>query len=189
MAKIDVTKIQGYEAMSAEEKLAALEAYEFDDKTAEIERYKTAASKANSEAADWKKKHNALLSEDDKKRTEEAEKWAAMQTELEELRKERNIAKHTASFAELGYNAELAAQAAQALVDSDTEKLFELQKKFIALHDQERIANGMKNMPKPPAGTPGGEAMTIDKLRALSTEERAAFYREHPDEYRTLYGG
>ena len=30
MAKIDVTRIEGYESMSAEEKLAALEAYEFE---------------------------------------------------------------------------------------------------------------------------------------------------------------
>ena len=39
MAKIDTSKIAGYSAMSAEEKLAALEAYEVENDTSEIENY------------------------------------------------------------------------------------------------------------------------------------------------------
>ena len=73
MAKIDVTKIKGYEQMSAEDKLKALEAFEYDDGASEIERYKNAATKANSEAAEWKKKHNALLSTEDQKKQESEE--------------------------------------------------------------------------------------------------------------------
>ena len=36
MARIDVSTIDGYANMSAEEKLAALEAYEYDDHSAEL---------------------------------------------------------------------------------------------------------------------------------------------------------
>ena len=41
MKKIDTTKIEGYESMSAEEKIAALESYEVDDASdnTEIEKY------------------------------------------------------------------------------------------------------------------------------------------------------
>lgn len=53
--KIDTLSIEGYSEMSAEEKLAALEAYEMPDQTSEIERYKNAQSKSASEAADWKR--------------------------------------------------------------------------------------------------------------------------------------
>jgi hypothetical protein len=57
--KIDVSKIDGFEAMSAEDKLAALMGYEFEEpKTpdnSEITKLKAALSKANSEAAEWKR--------------------------------------------------------------------------------------------------------------------------------------
>ena len=54
MAKIDVTKIEGYDKMTPEEQIAALLGFEYDDGASEIERYKNAATKANSEAAEWK---------------------------------------------------------------------------------------------------------------------------------------
>lgn len=46
MAKIDVTKIEGYEQMTPEQKLAALEGFEYEDNAAEVERLKNANSKA-----------------------------------------------------------------------------------------------------------------------------------------------
>ena len=51
MAKIDTSKITGYAEMSAEDKLKALEAFEYEDNVAELEKQKAAVSKANSEAA------------------------------------------------------------------------------------------------------------------------------------------
>ena len=68
MAKIDTSKIAGYAEMTPEQKLAALEGFEYEDNLAELEKQKNAVSKANSEAAEWKRKHNALLSEDEKKK-------------------------------------------------------------------------------------------------------------------------
>ncbi len=60
MAKIDTTKIEGYAGMTAEQKLAALEAFELpDNNSAELERLKNAVSKANSEAAEYKKQLRA----------------------------------------------------------------------------------------------------------------------------------
>ena len=48
MAKIDTSKITGYAEMSAEDKLKALEAFEYEDNAAELEKQKAAVSKANS---------------------------------------------------------------------------------------------------------------------------------------------
>lgn len=59
MAKIDTSKIEGYAEMTPEQKLAALEGFEYEDNSAELEKQKNALSKANSEAAEWKRKHNA----------------------------------------------------------------------------------------------------------------------------------
>ena len=45
MAKIDTSKIPGYADMSAEDKLKALEGFEYEDNAAEVERLKNANSK------------------------------------------------------------------------------------------------------------------------------------------------
>ena len=74
MAKIDTSKIEGYAEMTPEQKLAALEGFEYEDNSAELEKQKNALSKANSEAAEWKRKHNALLSEEEKKKQDEAQR-------------------------------------------------------------------------------------------------------------------
>lgn len=60
MMKIDLTKIEGYDAMTPEEKIAALEAFQYDDHESEVQRLRAALTKSNSDAADWKRKHNAL---------------------------------------------------------------------------------------------------------------------------------
>ena len=68
MAKIDTSKIEGYANMTAEQKLAALEAYDHPDPdlTGFVEKSKL--DKATAEAAEWKRKHNALLSDEDKRK-------------------------------------------------------------------------------------------------------------------------
>ena len=55
MAKIDTTKIEGYESMTAEQKLEALTAYEFEEEQgdSEVERLRSSLSKANKDAAEY----------------------------------------------------------------------------------------------------------------------------------------
>ena len=119
--KIDTGSIEGYSEMTAEQKLAALEAFEYEDNASEVERLKNAVSKANSEAADWKKKHNALLSDDEQKKQETLKK---MSEELETLRKEKTVADFTAKYIKLGYDEELAVSTAKAMADGDMETVF-----------------------------------------------------------------
>ena len=124
---IDLTTIPGYAEMSAEEKVKALEDYTFDvpkSDSAEVDKLKQAVSKANSEAAEWKRKHNALLSDDEKKRQEAQEAFEKMETELNALRKEKVIAEHKAKFLSLGYDESLATETASAMADGDMTKVF-----------------------------------------------------------------
>lgn len=53
--KIDTSRIEGYADMSTEDKLKALECFEYEDNAAELSRQKNAISKANSDAAQWKR--------------------------------------------------------------------------------------------------------------------------------------
>lgn len=152
MAKIDTSKIPGYAEMSAEDKLKALEAFEYDDNAAEMERLRGAVSKANSEAASWKKKHNELLTEDERKKQEDADALANMKKELDELRKDKTISEFKAKLIAQGYDEALASDTAQAMADGDTAKVFANQGKFLEDYAKKVKADAMKKTPKPPAG-------------------------------------
>jgi hypothetical protein len=189
MAKIDISKIEGYENMTPEEKVTALEAIEYDDFSAEVEKYKNAASKANSEAAEWRKKHNALLSEEEQKKQADKEELENLRKENSELKREKEIASHKAKYVAMGYNEDLATETAEAMVDGDTEKVFANQKIFLETHDKNIKAELLGKTPKPPAGDGDDGVMTLEKLRGLSDKERYDYSVEHPEEYKQLYGG
>lgn len=152
MAKIDTSKIPGYAEMSAEDKLKALEEFEYEDNTAEVERLRGAVSKANSEAASWKKKHNELLTEDERKKQEDADALANMKKELDELRKDKTVSEFKAKLIAQGYDEALAFDTAQAMADGDTAKVFANQGKFLEDYAKKVKADAMKKTPKPPAG-------------------------------------
>lgn len=190
MAKIDTGKIEGYADMTPEQKIAALEAFTYEDNAAELERYKNAVSKANSEAAEWKKKHNALLSEEERKKQESAEELEKLKKELETMKLEKTIAGNKAQLVALGYDETLAEDTAKAMAGGDAMKVFANQKKFLESHDKAYKAKLMGEGSKPPAGGSGGaDAVTLEKFRKMSLSERAEFSVKHPDEYKKLYGG
>ena len=186
MAKI-TDRIAGYAEMSAEDKLKALEALEEADNSAELERMKNAVSKANSEAAAWKKKHNELLGEEERKKQEQADHLAQVEKELADLRREKTISEYAAKFLGMGYEESLAKETAQAMADGDTEKVFANQVKFNDALKKAAIADKLKSTPRPGAGSDGGTVMTLKKLRTLSDEEYEKFATEHPEEYKALY--
>ena len=186
MAKI-TDRIAGYAEMSAEDKLKALEALEEADNSAELERMKNAVSKANSEAAAWKKKHNELLGEEERKKQEQADHLAQVEKELADLRKEKTVSEYAARFLGMGYEESLAKETAQAMADGDTEKVFANQVKFNDALKKAAIADKLKSTPRPGGGSDGGTVMTLKKLRTLSDEEYEKFATEHPEEYKALY--
>lgn len=152
MAKIDTNQIKGYAEMSLEDKLKALEAFEYNDNASEIEKQKAAVSKANSEAAEWKRKHNALLSEDEQKKQKQEEDIAAMQKELDELRRDKTVSQFTAKFIAQGYDEKLAAETAKAMADGNTDKVFANQQTFLEAYAKQVKASAMQGTPKPAAG-------------------------------------
>ena len=183
MAKIDVSKIQGYAEMSAEEKLKALEDYEYDDGASEIERYKNATSKANSEAAEWKKKHNALLSEDEKTKQEKADYIAKLEKENAELLEERDVAKYKTELLATGYSDELATETAKALFSGDVSTVLKNQAKFVVAQKKAVIAEAVKGTPEPPSGN-GSSTLTKEQFKKMSLNEQMKVYNEQPDLYK-----
>lgn len=188
MAKADTARIEGYESMTPEQKVAALEGYEFDDHAAELERTKNALSKSNAEAADWKRKHNALLTEDEQKRQAAEEEHQAMLKELETLRREKTMASLKASYISLGYDEALAESTANAIIDGDQVTVVANQRKRQEAIEREVKAKLLGETPRPAeAPGEGGGVMTKEALRKMSPAERHKWSVEHPEEYKELY--
>lgn len=170
MPKIDTSKIEGYAEMTPEQKLAALEGYEYEDHSEELERQKAAVTKANGEAAEWKRKHTALLSEDEKKKQEDADKLTSMEKELAELRKGKVVSDYKAKFVAQGYSEELADETAKALADGDMTKVFANQQKFLADYAKGVKAEALKGTPKPPAG---GSSTDVDFAKKIEEAQKS----------------
>jgi hypothetical protein len=88
----------------------------------------------------------------------------------------------------MGYEEDLANNAAAAMVDGDTEKLFSYQQKHQEALEKKIRAEALKGTPKPVPDKADG-AMTLDNLRKMSAQERLEFSQKNPEEYKTLYGG
>ena len=170
MPKIDTSKIEGYAEMTPEQKLAALEGYEYEDHSEELERQRAAVTKANGEAAEWKRKHTALLSEDEKKKQEDADKLASMEKELAELRKDKVVSDYKAKFVAQGYSEELADETAKALAEGDMTKVFANQQKFLADYAKGVKAEALKGTPKPPAG---GSSTDVDFAKKIEEAQKS----------------
>ena len=149
MAKIDLSKIEGYEAMSAEDKLKALESYEFEApaNTQNEERLKSALSKANSEAAEYKRQLREKQTEEEKKAAERAEQEKKDKEELEALRRENKVNKFKANYIAAGYSAELAEESAKAQVDGDTDTVMKNQLAFIEATKKDLETKALGNQP------------------------------------------
>lgn len=169
--KIDTTKIEGYADMTPEEKLAALEGYDMEvpaPDTSENKRLREALSRANSEAADYKKQLRAKQTDDEARAAEDAKAREAMQQELESLRRDKAIGTYRAKFLELGYDAEAASGAATALQDGDFDKVFAAQAAFIDTAKKAAVAGALDHQPGLTPGDPvGKEAQKQAEIAAL----------------------
>lgn len=130
---------------------------------------KTLLEKANSEAADYKKKWKAASSEQERKAIEEAELKAQTEEELKNLRRENKVSKYEKQYLSQKYEAKDALEIAEALYDGDMDTVFKIQQK----HDEEVRKNIkaeiMKDMPAPPSGN----QKTVDYSKQIAEAQAA----------------
>ena len=163
MAKIDIQKIEGFESMTPEEKIAALQGFDFPDPDYSGYVKKELYDKAASDVAAWKKKHHDLLSEDERKQQEEAEKWANMEQELAGLKKEKTVSEYKAKLVSQGYDEGLATATAAAMESGDMATVFANNQKFLDGYAKKIIADKLK---RTPSGDTGG-ASGMDYNKAI----------------------
>lgn len=186
--KIDTTKIDGYDKMTIEEKLSALEGFEVESPDYSGYVPKAQYDKTASEAATYKKQLREKMSEEEIKAKEDADKLEAITKERDALLREKTVATYKAKYLALGYDEKLADDTAEALVEGKLDRVFENQKKHIESVEKKIRADVLKETPKPEGGN-GSDTMTKEKLRGMTIQERYEYSISHPEEYKKLYGG
>ena len=190
MAKVDITKIEGYEGMTPEEKIKALEAYEIEDVQPDYSGYvkKDVFDKTASELAGVKKQLKEKMTDDEAAKQKEQEEREELQSKYEKLLHDSEVSKNKAKLLALGYEEKLADDTAEAMVTGDLDKVMGNQKKHLEAVEKKVRAEALKDTPKP-TGDGDSKTMTLEKLRGMTPSERYTYSQEHPEEYKELYGG
>jgi len=180
MAKIDISKIEGFESMTAEQKIAALQGFDFPDPDYSGWVRKETFDKTASDLAAKKKELSAKLTEDERRQQEQTEKWENMQKELADLRKEKTVAGYKAKLVGQGYDEALADQTAAAMESGDMATVFANNQKFLEGYAKKVIADKLKSTPRGAEGRTGA-AMTKAEFLKLDTKSQMEFIKDNPD--------
>lgn len=157
MATIDTSTIEGFDGMTAEQKLDALLKFNMPEPV-DLSKYveKSVFDKTSSELAEAKKTLKSKMSADEAAAASAAAAQKEMQEKYDALLKSSTIAAHTAKYLEFGYDPALAQSTAEALYDGNMEKVFENQKKFNEAQEKKLKAELMRGNPRP-GGNGGAE--------------------------------
>lgn len=175
---MDTTKIEGYEKMSDAEKIAALEAYEFDT-TGLVS--KATLDKATADAAEWKRKYNSTLSEAEQAKIAAEEARKATETRLAELERKDKISTTKDQYIASGFKPDLALATAEAFVDGKMDVVLANVTKHAAEAAQAATDAALHQTPPPPAsgsGNPGSINYDdkIAKAMEAGNMTEAAYY-------------
>ena len=152
----------------------------------ENEKLKRAQEKAASDAADWKKKYNATLTDAQKAAQEKAEKEAERQEQFDKLLKENTVNKLSKNFLKLGYPEDKAEEAANAQYDGDTETLFRIQSEVQENLIKQKEAEWLKSRPVVTTGA-GDEKTTVtrEQFNKMGYSKRVEFKQKYPETYKS----
>lgn len=132
----------------------------------EVEKLKAALSKANGEAAEYKRQLRQKQTETERAEAERAEADKAMREELETLRKEKRVSDYTAKCVALNMDADLAGKTANALADGDMESVFDCLKAFVEATKTRLNNEALNRQPGLSAGIPPTKGNTEDEITA-----------------------
>lgn len=187
---IDVTQIEGYAEMTAEEKVKALESLDIQTEHIDMSKYvsKEMFDKTASELASKKRELKAKMTEDEQRALDEQTAREELENKYKALLEATEIDKNKANLISLGFADDIAIETAKALYDGSVDTVLTNLKKHLDAYKKQITAELLVKTPKP-VGDGESKTMTLEKFRKLSDVERYRFSQEHPNEYRALYGG
>lgn len=153
----------------------------------ELAKVKRAQEKAASEAAEYKKKYNAKLSEKEKADEEKARIEAEKDEKFEQIMRENKINKLEKSYLALGYTVDEASKMAIAEVDEDLDAKLKIQLAVKKRWEREKESEFYKNRPELNAGV-GEKQLTKEQFDSMGLAEKSKLYNENKAEYDRLMG-
>ena len=120
----------------------------------EVTKLKAALSKANSDAAEWKRQFREKQTEAERAEAERKEREAAVEDELRTLRRNKSVSGYVAQYLALGYTQELALKAAEATADNDAATIMSCQQEYIEAKTKELEAAALNKQPPLSIGSP-----------------------------------
>ena len=132
----------------------------------EIEKLKAALSRANGEAAEYKRALREKQTEKERADAERAEQEQAMREELETLRKEKRVSDYTGKCLALNMDADLAGKTANALADGNMDAVFDCLKAFVEATTTRLNNEALNRQPGLSAGIPPTKGNTEDEFTA-----------------------
>jgi hypothetical protein len=174
-------QIEGYENMTPEEKVAALEAYEPTDVVSKATFDKTA-----SELAAAKKRERERMTEEEAKAAKAAEEYAALVERAEKAENALAVSTYVAAYTAMGYDEKLARATAEAMVKGDTDTILKNQKLHLENREKALKAELLKQTPPPAAGG-SDTGMKKEEFAKLSLLEKQKFATENPEIYKSFY--
>lgn len=167
------------EGMTEDEISAALETVGQGNE-AEVNRLKAALSKANSEAADYKKQLRGKQSEDEANAAAQKEEHDRLAQENADLKRSIALSERKAKLLAMGYDESLATETATAMVDGDMDKVMANQSKYLEVQKKAIQADHMRKTPRPAAGSENTGSMDyakkIAEAQASGNLTAAAYY-------------
>lgn len=169
------------EGMTEEEISTALQtAGAGQSNTAELDKLKAQLSKANSEAADYKKQLRGKQTADEAAAAEQKAAMDKLTQENADLKRSFALSDKKAKLIAMGYDEKLADSTAVAMVDGDMDTVMANQAKFNESREKAIQAELMKKTPRPAAGSEGTSGMDyakkIEEAQASGNLTAVAYY-------------
>lgn len=169
------------EGMTEEEISTALQtAGAGQSNTAELDKLKAQLSKANSEAADYKKQLRGKQTADEAAAAEQKAAMDKLTQENADLKRSFALSDKKAKLIAMGYDEKLADSTAVAMVDGDMDTVMANQVKFNESREKAIQAELMKKTPRPAAGSEGTGGMDyakkIEEAQASGNLTAVAYY-------------
>ena len=184
MPNIDTSTIEGFDAMSDADKVAALlkvEVPEAFDSSKYVS--KDVFDKKASEAASLSKQLRDKQTDDEAKKADEEKLFNDMKEKIEKLEKEKAFSDLTSYYISLGYDKDLAADTAKARMEGDQKKEFANGEKHRQALEKKIKEELMKDTPRPGGAGAGsdGKDPAVEKAIELAKSKFGAATKTYDD--------
>lgn len=169
--KIDPSKIEGFDNLSADEKVAALLNQEIEveqTEPADVTRLKTSLSKANSEAAEYKRLLREKQTEAERAEAERAEKDKEREELLKSLLEEKRVSTYKSQLMAAGVDPDTADLMAKSLPEGVSDEYFHATKSFLDAQRKNAEIAALGKQPSLSVGTPPKGMTKEDEIVAIA---------------------